>query len=80
MLLTREKFAAKSPLHGKRFWKYVAPVARSLNLATGAKTRKETIGGTGDSRDFFKFSLTARSSFDLSLRKLRSNVDVVLLQ
>ncbi|WP_088892733.1 cadherin-like domain-containing protein [Leptolyngbya ohadii] len=52
--------------------------ARSLNLATGAKTRRETIGGT-DLRDFFKFNLTSRSSFDLSLKKLRSNVDVSLL-
>jgi hypothetical protein len=53
--------------------------ARSLNLATGPKTRRETIGGTNDPRDFFKFSLSSRSSFDLSLKKLRSNVDVTLL-
>lgn len=53
--------------------------ARSLNLATGSKTRRETIGGTTDSRDFFKFNLTSRSSLDLTLKKLRANVDVALL-
>ncbi|MEP0910011.1 pre-peptidase C-terminal domain-containing protein [Leptolyngbya sp. GB1-A1] len=53
--------------------------ARSLNLATGPKTRRETIGGSSDPRDFFKFNLTSRSSLDLSLKKLRSNVDVSLL-
>ncbi|WP_088893102.1 cadherin-like domain-containing protein [Leptolyngbya ohadii] len=52
--------------------------ARSLNLSTGAKARRETIGAN-DIRDFFKFNLTSRSSFDLTLSKLRSNVDVALL-
>jgi hypothetical protein len=53
--------------------------ARPIGDLTGTKKFRGTVG-IGDKSDFYSFTLTSRSSFNLSLNKLRNNVDVFLQQ
>jgi hypothetical protein len=51
--------------------------ARAKSIVVGARVR-EWIGGS-DKRDYYKFELNNRSSFSLSLSKLKTDVDIFLL-
>lgn len=51
--------------------------ARDLGTLSGTGTLKDFVGKR-DKTDFYKFALSARSSFSLSLDKLNANVDISL--
>jgi hypothetical protein len=53
--------------------------ARAIGDLTGTKKFRGAVG-TGDKADFYSFTLKSRSSFNLSLNKLKNNVDVFLQQ
>jgi Bacterial pre-peptidase C-terminal domain len=53
--------------------------ARPIGDLTGIKKFRGAVG-TGDKADFYSFRLKSRSSFNLSLNKLKNNVDVFLQQ
>ncbi len=53
--------------------------ARSIALSTSTQTWSEWVGA-GDSQDFYKFSLSGRSSLNLGLNGLANNADVQLIR
>jgi hypothetical protein len=52
---------------------------RNIGQLSGRRKFRGAVG-TGDKTDFYSFTLTGRSSFNLSLDKLQNNVDVFLQQ
>jgi hypothetical protein len=54
-------------------------VARPIGQLSGTRKFRGSVG-VGDKTDFYSFTLTGRSSFNLSLNKLKNNVDVFLQQ
>lgn len=52
--------------------------ARRIDVTSQLKTFRDRVGD-GDRFDFFRFNLTNRSSFSLSLKGLKSNANVALL-
>jgi Bacterial pre-peptidase C-terminal domain len=53
--------------------------ARALGQLNGSRVFRGAVGA-GDKADFYSFTLSGRSSFNLSLNKLKNNVDVFLQQ
>jgi Bacterial pre-peptidase C-terminal domain len=53
--------------------------ARAIGNLNGSRKFRGSVGRT-DKVDFYSFTLSGRSSFNLSLNKLKNNVDVFLLQ
>ena len=53
--------------------------ARNIGTLSGSKKFRGAVG-VGDKADFYSFTLSGRSSFNLSLNKLKNNVDVFLQQ
>ncbi len=53
--------------------------ARNIGTLNGSRKFRGAVGRT-DKVDFYSFTLSGRSSFNLSLNKLKNNVDVFLLQ
>jgi Bacterial pre-peptidase C-terminal domain len=53
--------------------------ARALGQLNGSRVFRGAVG-TGDKADFYSFTLSGRSSFNLALNKLKNNVDVALIQ
>jgi hypothetical protein len=53
--------------------------ARALGQLNGSRVFRGAVG-TGDKADFYSFTLSGRSSFNLALNKLQNNVDVFLQQ
>jgi Bacterial pre-peptidase C-terminal domain len=51
--------------------------ARPIGQLSGTRKFRDAVG-IGDKVDFYSFTLTGRSSFNLSLNKLKNNVDVFL--
>ncbi|MCY7283670.1 MAG: hypothetical protein LH679_09540, partial [Cyanobacteria bacterium CAN_BIN43] len=49
--------------------------ARNIGTLSGSKKFRGAVG-VGDKADFYSFTLSGRSSFNLSLNKLKNNVDV----
>jgi len=52
---------------------------RNIGTLSGSKKFRGAVG-VGDKADFYSFTLSGRSSFNLSLNKLKNNVDVFLQQ
>jgi Bacterial pre-peptidase C-terminal domain len=53
--------------------------ARAIGQLNGSQAFRGAVG-TKDKNDFYSFTLTGRSSFNLALNKLKDNVNVSLLQ
>jgi hypothetical protein len=53
--------------------------ARTLGQLNGSKRIRDSVGAN-DKFDYYSFSVSGRSSFNLKLDKLKSNVDVALIQ
>lgn len=53
--------------------------ARPIGQLSGTRKFRDSVG-ISDKVDFYSFTLTGRSSFNLSLNKLKNNVDVFLQQ
>jgi hypothetical protein len=53
--------------------------ARPIGQLNGSRTFRGAVG-TRDKNDYYSFTLSGRSSFNLALNKLKNNVDVSLLQ
>jgi hypothetical protein len=53
--------------------------ARNIGTLNGVQTFRNSVGSK-DKNDYYAFTLTGRSSFNLSLNKLQDNVDVSLIQ
>lgn len=53
--------------------------ARNIRVLNSLRTFRNSVGSK-DKNDYFKFSLSGRSSFKLSLDKLQDNVNVSLIQ
>jgi hypothetical protein len=53
--------------------------ARNIGTLNGSRAFRGAVG-TKDKADFYSFTLTGRSSFNLALNKLKDNVNVSLLQ
>jgi hypothetical protein len=53
--------------------------ARSIGQLNGSRVFRGAVG-TKDKNDFYSFTLSGRSSFNLALNKLKNNVDVSLIQ
>jgi hypothetical protein len=53
--------------------------SRAIGQLNGTRKFRGTVG-LGDKIDFYSFTLSGRSSFNLSLNKLKNNVDVFLQQ
>jgi Bacterial pre-peptidase C-terminal domain len=53
--------------------------ARNIGQLNGTRKVQDSVG-VSDKFDYYSFSLTGRSSFNLKLDKLKNNVDVALIQ
>jgi Bacterial pre-peptidase C-terminal domain len=53
--------------------------ARNIGTLNGARKFRDSVG-VNDKFDYYSFSVSGRSSFNLKLDKLKNNVDVALIQ